>query len=1086
MSKLITSSSHGPGNTCLTFSKDGSRAYTGGQDCIVRIWKINEGAEQEPETATEAEQAVTTVAATDDCWLSGSEDAEVRRYAKDRSELLGLVTSAVGVGVRCVAIDPKGKRVAVASDELFVKVVDLEDMIGVSQLKGHTAGVRRVTWHPSAPLLTSSGADGKVIAWDVSTEEARIESTLEGIIPAVSDAESPEFAHDCSVVWDPSGLHFYVSTRAHEIVVVSRANWSRIGTFSDKDVSGAITALALSPNGTYLASASRSKVHVWATNSRRVVASHAGTPGSTITQLAFSPKDNLIAWTDTNGVFSRWQNAISDSFPDPVKPAASATASATANTGPSLFIDDSTDVATGLGDNLDEVDLDTAFPEVDDDWIIDDVGGGLHDEPETSKSRDGFVKEMVSITKAQLPFQPASTPLENRKRYLAYNMLGVIEVTDQDTHHIINVEFFDRSARKGYHFTDRFKYELGYLGERGAVFACQPEGEHQAHVLYKPYGTWTTQAEWTYTLTEKDIRVLGVAAGGVPPSKSLRNSADSDLQGFGNVVVATSEGDLTFLSGSGRERRIMGIGADFVSMVAGPEWVFVIHRAGSTTIDGSQNLSYTMINFEDFSVRQRDVLPVPKGHTLKWIGLTDQGAPAMYDSTGRVHILTKFRIPHHASWARVMDTNLLERRVGKDESYWAVGITDSTFMCLILKGRQEHPGFPRPLIQELPIRLPFRGKGAREEQIERELLLIQIAFDGLDDELTTDDILMRERAMDKEFIVLIQAACKADNIPRAIELVKLLHQLTSFDAAMKIADFYHLVGFREKVEILKADRENQEDRLVLARNKRKRWLKPDPPIREVQSLNNLSSTRTDLLGDVRPPPTIERPGMARVTVPIIEQTRFSSKAPPLVLPSQREETPFVEPPPPSEGKRKRVEADDFEDPSSSFPMAPPPPKQRTNPFARKPGQEASRNPFARKSELNKTVQKSESFFDKVDGVKGGGEPLKSKGPSTKSSKDKKDAPRQSTLNGQMSLDKMLSGKGSDKDKKNRSTNKVTRDSPPQENGTQDSQITDVDMSDMNTLVETQESELSGAGGWEETQLAESETQDLLEETQLVE
>jgi len=199
-----------------------------------------------------------------------------------------------------------------------------------------------------------------------------------------------------------------------------------------------------------------------------------------------------------------------------------------------------------------------------------------------------------------------------------------------------------------------------------------------------------------------------------------------------------------------------------------------------------------------------------------------------------------------------------------------------------------------------------------------------MVFDSLEEELTTDDIVTREKAMDKEFVKLVQSACKENNIPRAIELTKLLHYTTAFDFVIQIAEFYHLPGLKEKMSFIKAEREEAEDRLILARSKRRRWLKPEPPLRQL-AVPSTSTTRFDPLGDSRPPPAIDRPGMARVTVPIIETTRFSSLAPP----SQTQDRSWAESTaggssPLGDTKRKR---DLIEDSYAASELSMPPPKQ---------------------------------------------------------------------------------------------------------------------------------------------------------------
>jgi chromosome transmission fidelity protein 4 len=161
----------------------------------------------------------------------------------------------------------------------------------------------------------------------------------------------------------------------------------------------------------------------------------------------------------------------------------------------------------------------------------------------------------------------------------------VIEVSDQDIHHVVNVEFHDRTARKSYHFQDTFKYNMASLGERGILYACAAEEGHPAKIEYKPYATWASTSEWTYDLPEGETAVA-LAAGGSPPSRSLRNTSDEEIEGNGMAIVGTNNGFIRFFTGGGLERYIWHLGEDIISMVAGREWVFVVHREGGTSLDG--------------------------------------------------------------------------------------------------------------------------------------------------------------------------------------------------------------------------------------------------------------------------------------------------------------------------------------------------------------------------------------------------------------------------------------------------------------------------------------------------------------------
>lgn len=108
----------------------------------------------------------------------------------------------------------------------------------------------------------------------------------------------------------------------------------------------------------------------------------------------------------------------------------------------------------------------------------------------------------------------------------------------------------------------------------------------------------------------------------------------------------------------------------------------------------------------------------------------------MYDSEERVMMLEHYRYTSQGSWVVLLDASTLARRTGKDESYWPIGVSKSTLLCLILKvskshllrevianslltkGREDYPGFPRPLAQEIEMTMPYLDMDAAESQKE--------------------------------------------------------------------------------------------------------------------------------------------------------------------------------------------------------------------------------------------------------------------------------------------------------------------------------------------------------------------------------
>ncbi|BCR83878.1 uncharacterized protein ACHE_11280S [Aspergillus chevalieri] len=814
---------HTPGTTVLGYTPDGRRVITGGSNSAIRIYTV--GQDGEPTTVDEGVDGNLGIGATNNSFIMGAEDGTVWQYEINSGRMEKLLVRCA-LPVRDIGISKDGEWVAVASDELTVKIVNIEDMTKVKYLREQGKGVKHVTFDPSGRYIAVSCTDGILYIYSTASEEPELLRKLDGVIRRLE----PEDEATSRAVWHPDGTAFASAEATRDIAIYSTAEWKKEKVFSGGH-NGDVTAISWSPNGALLATAGADgQILLWETKSQKILERY---DFPNVINLAWHPTRNSLSFTTSDGELFIYDDFVSrEHQPLLQKPLQAAPIFP----GPLTEISDNVrrPLASrpkgsierrrgGTPDSLDDIlgGSDAGM----EDFVDDDDGAGYAEGMNPFGKRtnehlddpDGHADKrlLTSFSKPRIhpPLQPGSTPWRGSRRYLSLNLTGAVWTVDQETHNTVTVEFYDRELHRDFHFTDPYLYDKACLNEHGTLFSNSPRDSSLATIFYRPHETWTTRADWRTQL---------------PAGEGIRALALSDSY----IVAVTTKDYVRVYTLFGTPYKVYRQKSPAVTCAAWRDYIMTIGNGPLSSDGRTAVLSYTVENVKRDEVCQNeDVVALPEGAELRSVFFSDSGDPCIYDSEGILLILQHWRTQGQARWVPLLDTKQLERLAGgrKEETYWPVAVAQGKFHCIILKGGDRYPYFPRPLLSEFDFRVPIsdtpnkeleddedgsaavHNEGAKfEEAFVRGNILLSLFQDLLSSTNATPtqraELARKELELDKILLQMLAVECREgeDRGMKALELVRMMRDRNGkmVEAALKVAERYGRGVLEDKIRDL--------------------------------------------------------------------------------------------------------------------------------------------------------------------------------------------------------------------------------------------------------------------------------------------
>jgi chromosome transmission fidelity protein 4 len=608
---------HTEGLTHCAYTPDGTKLVSVGSNNTIRVYKT--GSDGEPINIDDDEEN-TAVATANDFFVIGHEDGRVSLCSLETNAFDKAVTQC-SLPIRDVALSPDKKWCAVASDELTVKLVNIQDITLTRTLREHSQPTKHLAFDPKGNLIALSCTDGVIYIYSLTADQPELIRKVEGVI----GREETTSELSTRVAWHPDGRAFAAPTPISNIQIVSKNDWEKQKTFSDEHMAN-ITALAWSPNGALLATAAKDgKLLIWDAKDQKVIARHEY---SNVMDIAWHPTKNIVSFTNTLGevyicddfVTEQWAGHVklplqpAPFIHDPLSEISTNLRRPAANgqKGGALVSRPRRGSSASADSLLNDLDGD-----VEDDFVVDDDGAGYtlngnrkrpgaHGSEAANRDHPSKRQNLMRPHYHEA-FQPGSTPWRGNRKYLCLNLIGFVWTVDQDSHNTVTVEFYDHEFHRDFHFTDTFLYDKACLTDHGTLFSCPAKDDRPATLFYRPHETWTQRNDWRTEL---------------PKGESVLAMSLSDSF----VTVTTSANYVRVYTLFGIPYRVTRPkSTPMVTCVSWRDYVMTIGN-GPVAGDGNTRLSYTIENIKrDEICQNEDTVALPDGATLKSVFFSDNG-----------------------------------------------------------------------------------------------------------------------------------------------------------------------------------------------------------------------------------------------------------------------------------------------------------------------------------------------------------------------------------------------------------------------------------------------------------------------------